>query len=580
MPKQNKINRDHQPTLIETVIRTPSRFEKEADRIIQAEINIRKPKFKWSNDEEAFAHLFTQYRFDVDEEDAAQDCQMGRAGHDKGIDAYRLEDDHDSGTGTLYIVQTKSSRSVYEETVLYADVKKAVDFLRKDNLEGIKSTLGEVLEAFRESVKKKYDIVFVLGLNGNADKVRATLPDFEATLAMKCQIEIFDVDDIRALVMRPKHISVKGPTVVFENLPTAPWMLSFPNSPRVISCAVRAQEIGRHVRSNRLSIFGVNVREYLGSTNPVNRVVAESLRKNPLQFHYLNLGIDAVCEQVSISEYQELDGSRKWSLQVPNFQIVNGCQTAKTISEIEVDPNAFVLLRLIEVEEKDEREKLVPDISVAKNRQSPIHGRDLFAWHPSQKRLKKELEGLGYFFETREREWDAFSKHQTNANKLYPNGRLINTDAARAYLAVYLQQPFRSKHRKKDFFLLAEDGGVFEKLFVDTPAQQMLLAYNIYQFVTGKCHDARKKFSELSYFAVEHELSDDDEYKMEEANVIWNGDTFLASLIGFFLGKHYGLRLSDDTSLLLTEHLLRQIPKPSSTKALELLFDFAREITI
>ena len=340
------------------------------------------------------------------------------------------------------------------------------------------------------------------------------------------------------------------------------------------------QEVGKYVRSHRLSIFGVNVREYLGSKNPVNRVVAESLRKNPGRFHYLNLGIDAVCEQVSIQQLPQLDGTSEWSLTVPNFQIVNGCQTAKTISEIEVDPNAFVMLRLIEVEKKDEREKLVPEISVAKNRQSPIHGRDLFAWHPSQTRLKKEFEGLGYFFETREREWEAFSKHQANAHKLYPNGRLVNTDTARAYLAVYLQEPFRAKHRKKDFFLLAEDGGVFEKLFSDTAAQQMLVAHNIYEFVTNKCRQARKNFSELTSVAEQRELSDDDEYKMEEANVIWNGDTFLAALIGFFLGRHYNLRLSDDITSSLTEHLLRQIPKATSTKALDVLFDYAREITI
>jgi hypothetical protein len=67
---------------------------------------------------------------------------------------------------------------------------------------------------------------------------------------------------------------------------------------------------------------------------------------------------------------------------------------------------------------------------------------------------------------------------------------------------------------------------------------------------------------------------------MEEANVIWNGDTYLASLIGFFLGRYYDITLADDESLTLTQHLLRQIPTPGSSKVLEPLFDLAREVTI
>jgi hypothetical protein len=237
------------------------------------------------------------------------------------------------------------------------------------------------------------------------------------------------------------------------------------------------------------------------------------------------------------------------------------------------------MLRLIEVG-RDDREKLVPEISVAKNRQSPIRGRDLFAWDLSQQRLKKEFERLGYFFETREREWEAFSKQRADAHSLFPNGRLVNTDSARAFLAVHLQDPFRAKHRKKEFFQHEQEGGVFERIFKETAAEQLLLSHNIYQFVYDQCKKAGKVFRTLSTEAEQRPLTEEDEFRLEEANVVWNGDAYLASLIGFFLGRYYGIPLQEDEDLSLTQHLLNQIPSPKSSQILELLFDFAREITI
>lgn len=556
------------------------RFERVADRLIDAEVKKRKRSYNWANDGEAFAHLFVQYRFDLGEDEAAQWCQVGRAGHDRGIDAYYLEEDPTAGTGTFYIVQTKSSRTTHDDQVLHKDVRKAMDFLTSDKVEGVKPTLREALETFRESVQNRYDIIVVLGLNGSADKVREAVTGFEPQLPFKCQVEVFDADDIRALVMRSQVIPRDGPTVVF-NLPVQPWELNLGNQfPKMISCAVRAKELAGYIRKHRLGVFSLNVREYLGSKNPVNRIVAESLRKNPERFYYLNLGIDAVCEEVKpMGTAENLTGQKTWSLRVKNFQIINGCQTAKTISEVDPDPQALVMIRLIQLD-RGERERLVPEISVAKNRQSPIHGRDLFAWDRNQLRLKKEFEKLGVFFETREREWDALRLTRADAKKVFPKGKLDNTLAARSYLSVFLQDPFRAKHRKKEFFQHDHEGGAFEKIFSATSATQMLLSANIYQFVSGKCKEAGKTFRKLGEQAERRPLTDEERFKHEESNVIWNGDTFLAGLIGYFLGHYYALDLKDDKDLTLTQHLLKQIPSSESKKVLELLYDFARETTV
>ncbi len=323
-------------------------------------------------------------------------------------------------------------------------------------------------------------------------------------------------------------------------------------------------------------------RYYLGYRNPVNRIVAQSLRQNPEKFCYLNLGIDAVCEETEIEEsLEDLLGQKTWSLVVRNFQIINGCQTAKTISEVDPAPQAFVVIRLIELGrgDKDRRDKFVPEISVAKNRQSAIHGRDLFAWDRDQVRLKREFKELGIFFETREKEWNALSKmKKATMKKLYPKGMLENTLAAKAYLSIFLQDPFRAKQKKREFFQHEKEGGAFELIFSDTPAEQMLLAANIYQYVDEKRKEAGRKARSLTKEAHTRVLSDEENFQLEEAKVVQNGDTYLSSIIGLILSRYYNQNLlKDKNNLILTRHLLKQIPSSKSQKAIEPLYDIARE---
>ncbi len=559
-----------------------ARFEREADELIAAEMKRRRRVFQWTNEGEAFAHLFAQYCLDLDEDEAARAAEVGRAGHDKGIDAYYLDEDPNAGTGTFYILQAKSTHKTYDENVLYDDVRRAIEYLNSGDTEGAKPTLLEALQEFREAVRNRYDIIFALGLNGRADKVRQVVPSFESNLPISCEIQVFDGDDIRALVMRSQVIPHRGPDATF-NLLQSCWEVKLSDKlPKMVVAAVQARELAKLVRDNRLAVFSLNVREYLGSKNPVNKVISDSLRDSPEWFYYLNLGIDAVCDKCEPVQMVDLLGENRWSLKIKGFQIVNGCQTAKTIADADSNSGALVMVRIIEVERR-QREQLVPDISVAKNRQSPIQGRDLFAWDENQTRLKREFQKLGVFFEAREKEWEALTRHKPEVRKIFSKGRLDNVTAAKAYLSVFLQDPFRAKHRKKEFFQHEGEGGAFERIFTDTPAEQMLLATHVYQFVSDKGKEAGQQFRRLAKLADERSLSEEEKYELEEANVIWNGDTYLSSLVGYFFGRYYGQTLMDDKSLDLTRHLLKQIPSLESAKAqqsLEPVYDLAREIVV
>jgi hypothetical protein len=431
-------------------------------------------------------------------------------------------------------------------------------------------------------MRKRYEVVFVLGLNAPAEKARQSIPDFQSSLPFKCEIQIFDLDDIRALIMRSQVLPHRGPNAVF-NLTQSPWEVKLGEKlPKMVVAVVQTKELAKIVRDHRLAVFSLNVREYLGSTNPVNRVIAESLHDRPEWFYYLNLGLDAICDKCDAEESRNLLGESIWALKVTGFQIVNGCQTAKTIADTDVASGALVMIRFIEVERK-KRETLVPEISVAKNRQSPIQGRDLFAWDDSQTRLKREFQKLQVFFEAREKEWDALVRHKPEVRNIFSKGRLGNIAAAKAYLSVYLQDPFRAKHRKKEFFQHEGEGGAFERIFTETSAEQLWLANHLYEFASEKCKEAGQTFRRLGKVADKRKLTEEEKYELEEANVIWNGDTYLSSLMGYFLSRYYTLTLADDKSLDLTRHLLKQIPSVESEKARQILdsiYDLAREIIV
>ena len=551
--------------------------------MFETEIKRLRRVYKWTNDGEAFAHLLVQYRFDFEEDEAARCAEVGRAGRDKGIDAYYIDEDLNAGTGTLYLVQTKSSRKTYSEDVLFVDVRKAIEFLRADRIDRAKSSLRDAMREFRRAIQKKYDIVFVVGLNGRADKVREAVPNFESQFDAKYTIEVFDLDDLRALVMRSKVIPHRGPDVVFE-LSVRPLQVKLGEDlPDMLVSPISAQKLAECVRKHRLAIFSLNVREYLGTKNPVNKVIKESLKTDPKLFYYLNLGLDAICDSYRIDTPADAeDASQPWVLTIKNFQIINGCQTAKTLSEEDPSAETSVMLRLINPG-RQRRDELIPQISVAKNRQSPIRGRDLFAWDSRQLALKREFERLGIFFETREKEWDALVKARPEVRKTFPEGKLDNVTAARAHLCVILQDPFRAKHRKREFFQHGKDGGVFEKIFADARAEQMLFATLLYNFISKKCKLAGNAFRELEIAAEERSLTDEERRELEELTVIWNGDTFLASLTAYFIERWYDQPLREDENLKLTRHLLNQTRSStgkSTHRVLDAVYDLARETTV
>jgi len=120
-------------------------------------------------------------------------------------------------------------------------------------------------------------------------------------------------------------------------------------------------------------LFRRNVRQFLGTSNKVNRGLLSTIRgERPRDFFFFHNGITALCEKFELSE----DRTR---LILEDLSVVNGCQSLATIysaseSVRKVPANeAFILFRFYEIPQRD----LADKISTYTNSQTAVKPRDL-----------------------------------------------------------------------------------------------------------------------------------------------------------------------------------------------------------
>jgi hypothetical protein len=140
-------------------------------------------------------------------------------------------------------------------------------------------------------------------------------------------------------------------------------------------------------------LFASNVRQYLRSSR-INSGIRETIQKSPEKFWLYNNGITVVCD-----DFKE-DG---FNIQVQTPQIVNGCQTAKSIhaimskkrDEVRRSMQGHVLVRLIKGANGEERE----NITRFTNLQNAVRGKDFFSLEDFHKKLQRQIKNLGYYYE-------------------------------------------------------------------------------------------------------------------------------------------------------------------------------------
>lgn len=230
------------------------------------------------------------------------------------------------------------------------------------------------------------------------------------------------------------------------------------------------------------TIYDRNVRKWLGNRGrSVNVGIAETLRSEPEKFIAYNNGITMVCLGFDA-------GVGVLSIDSP--QIVNGCQTTRTLYDFmeshfagvrdqlgqraEAEPYRRALLpfKLIAVTSLDD--DLLKNITRYSNRQNAVRGRDFLTLEDDFQRLKVELRERGYFLEVQTGEYRVLPKAE---RERFPLDRLINAfDALRFYGAGVLGHPHTAFGRSGDF---TPGGREFDEIMEGLTSDDLLVPWII-----------------------------------------------------------------------------------------------------
>lgn len=205
----------------------------------------------------------------------------------------------------------------------------------------------------------------------------------------------------------PKVVNID---VVLEN-----WAAI--TSPRkAIYGQISAAALAALVNDKGRALFERNIRHYLGSVS-VNTAIADTVRRRPGDFFYLNNGITAVTETLT----QAAGNNLRCTFGLGSVSIVNGAQTAGAIAVAAtsgiISPDAKVLITIIEIGAG--ADDIGMRITRARNYQNVVRGVDFAALDPNQERLRQQmaLAGITYYYrpsaEARARREDAFTLEES-----------------------------------------------------------------------------------------------------------------------------------------------------------------------
>ena len=225
---------------------------------------------------------------------------------------------------------------------------------------------------------------------------------------------------------------------------------------------VKAKEYVDNVLSSedgtiRGQLFEENVRHYLGSENPVNAQIRETLdkRETSSRFPVLNNGVTIVSPDVKV---------QGTSLFLTNFQIVNGCQTSHVLFENRdiLTDDIMVAIKVVETTDEDVFSELVR----ATNSQSRIDETQFLSLSPITKRIEayfNTYEGKDgrLYFERRDKQY---------VGRGVPAIRVVSLhNAAKCVCAMFFRRPDLAfkypKRMYEDYGKKIFDEGNKESLF-------------------------------------------------------------------------------------------------------------------
>jgi hypothetical protein len=411
----------------ETLVKVLDQIRKEAPREYRSYRPIESDLEKLNQARaKAFIHLFLKVQFGIlDFEERHAHITDGP--QDGGIDAYYIDEDGKK----IFFIQAKfrTTESGFDRKTIELEdlLKMEVDRITKGKTTDEHGTeynakIQALIRNIQDLETPRYEFRIILLANlkplSNA-KLRKLVGGF--------QFEIFDYSRCYYELVFP---IVTGTYYKASDLlinldlsdkPHAQSRIRYPVTAESLECEITVLfvptiEIAKVLHKYRNAILQFNPRSYLGlSNNPVNVEIRKTIVEGEgNEFSLFNNGITLLSDDTRFSE--RTGRQYQGQLLVKNPQIINGGQTAYTLSTIyedtlrgklteEIFASKEVLLRVItfvgvEDMDYDARLKLVEDISRATNQQTVVEEADRRSNEKIQRDLQSRIyQEFGYFYE-------------------------------------------------------------------------------------------------------------------------------------------------------------------------------------
>jgi hypothetical protein len=451
----------------------------------------------YSNAGDAFAHVAVREYFDVDDEDALEYCDVG-GGHDKGVDAFWIEDDERRAV----LVQTKwteKPRSFGASAIREAE--SAYRWLLSIG-EGTRSSAApRVVDAARKLHRVRQvepdlpvhiHVIVAGSFTKGAHEEQARVVDDLKRDAV--EVILVDLDELLEEVGKRSSREGGGehakPILKFKLEPDC--FFEYRQEPKALVATLDGYELAQAAEQWGYRLYMRNLRFLLpgkarGGVNVGIKHTLESAEGRQ-RFWYYNNGIAIVCDEYDISK-------DRTSVEIINMQIVNGAQTTASLHNalelLRRGPAASVLARIITAPDDELQEK----ITFFNNRQNAVKHRDLQSNDPNQDRLHDEFlrRDPPWFYERKRGEWNALTARDATLKKRLVKRRIDNEQAAQAAFAFYFD-PGKARADKKSLFQSKGDGGYYEDIFNEMrTAVSLLVPYRLAKHIAEEKRDYLKK---------------------------------------------------------------------------------------
>ncbi len=423
----------------------------------------------------AFCQWCLENIFDLTE-DQALDAREMSGGFDHSIDAIHEFDDK------IIVLQAKfeDSHDWSQVTKFHYDMERIKKGKVRPGEANARSerAIVKILEGYKNGLTIEYYYVTSGSFTEVDRKKIATLPGYQADMFFYDLYEIVGRQEDRQNEDVPASVKNRW----FELRSSTPTGLSFGDSAVV---AVPLSQMHDFVAEGGNDLFASNVRQYLGRTK-INQEIKRTIQDDPEKFWLYNNGITIVCDDFNV------EGT---TLRIKSPQIVNGCQTAKTIWEIlskktldeRRDIGGAVLSRVIKG--ADTRQK--DNITRFTNTQNAIRGKDFFSLTKFHKNLHKAFTQFGYYYEIQRGSYTSLKASQRSRFNGIPELAYLNTrrhkffvpasEAIQAFAAAFKDIPAIAYARPNE---LVPNGAYYDRVIEDNLKEEPRLF--LYPYLVGE----------------------------------------------------------------------------------------------